>query len=233
MLALLTASSGLTGLGQALRVGQVRAPPSRPASIQEMNRRHVLLAGAAALPLMGSPLSAVASGGATARQTTSIPRAKLRYYDRITAAVAEFESLNGALGEAGALKKAYGSFFSEVDGSAWMELKGAGFLLAGASQMGSRTLFASSPPATLLSTDREARTLRPAVAFKIDTKIPPDKIQQVKDYKKLIKDLEALKAAGKPDSAKAAYAKAKASMDVYLDGVELPPLGDQRYAAAS
>ena len=77
------------------------------------------------------------------------------------------------------------------------------------------------------------RTLRPAVAFKIDTKIPPDKIQQVKDYKKLIKDLEALKAAGKPDSAKAASAKAKASMDVYLDGVELPPLGDQRYAAAS
>ena len=157
MLALLTASSGLTGLGQALRVGQIRAPPSRPASIQEMNRRHVLLAGAAALPLMGSPLSAVASGGATAGKTTSIPRAKLRYYDRITAAVAEFESLNGALGEAGALKKAYGSFFSEVDGSAWMELKGAGFLLAGASQMGSRTLLASSLPATLLSTDREAR----------------------------------------------------------------------------
>lgn len=47
----------------------------------------------------------------------------------------------------------------------------------------------------------------------------------------MIKDLEALKAARKPDAAQAAYAKAKTSMDGYLDAVELPPLGDQRYAS--
>lgn len=119
--------------------------------MQESSRRHVLLAGAAALPVLGSPLAAIASGGATAGKTTSIPRAKLRYYDRITRAVAAFQSLGGYLGDASALKKGYGVFFSEQDDSPWKELQGAGFLLA--------------------------------VAFKIDTKIPPDKIPSVKDYK--------------------------------------------------
>ena len=41
---------------------------------------------------------------------------------------------------------------------------------------------------------------------------------------------EALKAATKPDKAKEVYAKARVSMNGYLDEVELPPLGDQRYA---
>ena len=49
----------------------------------------------------------------------------------------------------------------------------------------------------------------------------------------MFKDLEALKEVNrkKPEAAQAAYAKAKASMNVYLDAVELPPLGDQRYAS--
>jgi len=201
--ALACVASGLTGLSQALRAGARDAPASKSSSsscIKESNRRHVLLAGAAALPVLGSPFSAVASGGATAGKTTSIPRAKLRYYDRISAAVGQFTALGGALGESGTLKQAYGAFFSEADYSPYQELKGAGFLLA--------------------------------VAFKLDSKIPPDRLQTVKDYKVLMKDLDALKAARKPDAALAAYAKAKASMDVYLDGVQLPPLGDQRYAAA-
>ena len=50
------------------------------------------------------------------------------------------------------------------------------------------------------------------------------------EYKKVMKDLEALKAATKPDKAKEVYAKARVSMNGYLDEVELPPLGDQRYA---
>ena len=52
-----------------------------------------------------------------------------------------------------------------------------------------------------------------AVAFKIDTKIPPDKIPAVKDYKAMMKDLEGLKGVSvkKPEAAQAAYAKAKAS----------------------
>jgi hypothetical protein len=163
------------------------------------SRRHVLQAGTAVLPLMHAPLAALASGGATAGKTTSIPRAKLRYYDRITAAVSAFEVLGKAVAESSTLKTASASFFSESEGSPMSELKGAGFLLA--------------------------------VAFKIDTKIPPDKIQQVKDHKKLMADLDALKSAKKPEAAQTAYAKAKETMNVYLDGVELPPLGDARYAS--
>ena len=87
---LVGAASGLTGLSQALRAGAKSAKPAQPSSsrstrgVQETSRRHVLLAGAAAtsLPVLGSPIAAMASGGATAGKTTSIPRAKLRYYDR-------------------------------------------------------------------------------------------------------------------------------------------------------
>ena len=35
-----------------------------------------------------------------------------------------------------------------------------------------------------------------------------------------------------PEQAKEAYAKAKVTMDVYLNAVELPLLGDARYSAA-
>jgi hypothetical protein len=201
---LVGAASGLTGLSQALRAGAKSVKPSSSRStcgVQEASRRHLLLAGAAALPVMGSPIAAIASGGATAGKTTSIPRAKLRYYDRITGAITAFEALGGNLGETSAIKKAMGAFFSTQEDSPYSELKGAGFLLA--------------------------------VAFKIDTKIPPDKIPAVKDYKAMMKDLEGLKGVNvkKPEAAQAAYAKAKASMNSYLEAVELPPLGDQKYAA--
>ena len=77
---LVGAASGLTGLSQALRAGAKSVKPSSSRStcgVQEASRRHLLLAGAAALPVMGSPIAAIASGGATAGKTTSIPRAKV------------------------------------------------------------------------------------------------------------------------------------------------------------
>ena len=52
-----------------------------------VGRREALAAGAAALL---APAAVFASGGATSGKTTSIPRAKLRYYDRVTVAVAAF-----------------------------------------------------------------------------------------------------------------------------------------------
>ena len=82
---LVGAASGLTGLSHALRAG-AKSKTAQPSSsrstcitcsVQEASRRHLLLAGAAALPLMGSPIAAIASGGATAGKTTSIPRAKV------------------------------------------------------------------------------------------------------------------------------------------------------------
>eukprot|EP00967_Tisochrysis_lutea_P153068 scaffold301240_cov34-Tisochrysis_lutea.AAC.3 len=115
-----------------------------------VGRRTVLsLPGSTAVAalLSGVVQPAVASGGATAGKTTSIPRAKLRYYDRIIAAVASFQEMDKDL-TAGSLAKSK-AFFAK-DGP-YDELMGAGYLLA--------------------------------VAFKIDSKIPPDKIPNVKMHK--------------------------------------------------
>ena len=171
------------------------------ATVQKPNRREALLGAtaAAAASVLAVP-SAHASGGATAGKTTSIPRAKLRYYDRITKAVIAFEALGPAMGSAETLKPAMKTFYDSADGSPAEEFKGAGFLLA--------------------------------VAFKIDGRTPPDKVQAVKDWKKMMADLDKLKAASKPEQAKDAYAKVKVTMDVYLESVDLPLLGDARYSAA-
>ena len=69
-----------------------------------------------------------------------------------------------------------------------------------------------------------------SVAFKIDGKIPPEKIQQVKDHKAMMKDVGKIKDAAK-DAAKAsaAYATASASINTWLEGVDLPALGDKAW----
>jgi len=147
------------------------------------------------------PSAAFASGGATSGKTTSIPRAKLRYYGRVTTAVAAFEALGRTLdgGDAKEIKQTRSAFFSDKDGSPMEEFKSAGYLLA--------------------------------VAFKIDSKIPPQKIQQCKDHAALLKSMDALNtASGKGvDEAKSAYARARGNMDAYLEGVELPLTGDASY----
>ena len=68
-------------------------------------------------------------------------------------------------------------------------------------------------------------------AFKLDSKIPPDRLQTVKDHKAMMASLDALKKAlgGKPAEASQAYAAAKAKTDAYLEGVELPKIGDAQY----
>jgi len=193
--------------------GVARGRPAQ-SDLGASSSRHALMCGrrdavAGGLSLLGAatalvPTTAWASGGATSGKTTSIPRAKLRYYDRITAVVARFQSMEAQIAK-GESKMAVASFFGQVyetqDGSmstAFDELKTAGFLLA--------------------------------VAFKIDSKIPPDKIQQVKDYKALMKEMDKLKSSGK--DASASYVSTKAAMGVFLEGVELPPLGNERYATA-
>ena len=155
------------------------------------------LARALELPPMAAaafPGATVASGGATAGKTTSIPRAKVRYYGRISTAVAAFDALALSVKE-GDLKGPFAkAFFDEsVDSppdneSPYNAFKTAGYLLA--------------------------------VAFKIDSKIPPDKIPQVKDYKKFMKDLEKLKEAvgrGKVSDSQSAYASVKESLNVLLE----------------
>ena len=89
-----------------------------------MSRRSATELGAiAALSLPSG--TALASGGATAGKTTSIPRAKLRYYDRITSAVSAFEALGVAIAKGGDLKAASSSFFSDRDESPFSEFKSA------------------------------------------------------------------------------------------------------------
>ena len=48
-------------------------------------------------------------------------------------------------------------------------------------------------------------------------------------HKALVKDLDGLKNAVGSKSAVAAYDKTCISLGTYLEGVELPPLGDGRY----
>lgn len=154
---------------------------------------------AVGLPMVAE--RAAASGGATAGKTTSIPRAKVRYYGRVTQVISEWMGLGPVIdsGDTAAIKKARATFFGDSEESPAAELKSSGYLLA--------------------------------VAFKIDSKIPPDKIQAVKEYKKMMKDVDALKQAmgGKPTEAAKAYAASKLTLCTYLDEVELPPLTDARY----
>lgn len=156
--------------------------------------------GGAAIAL--APQRSEASGGATAGKTTSIPRAKIRYYGRVSSVLNEFNIVGKviAAGDADKIKGANKFFFSEVDDAPFPELKSAGYLLA--------------------------------VAFKIDSKIPPDKIVAVKLYKKMMTDVEKLgkeMSSGKADRSAKAYAVAKVSMEAYLEEVELPELSDPRY----
>ena len=170
-----------------------------PAAATALSRRDCLGIGAALALGVGSPQAALASGGATAGKTTSIPRAKLRYYGRITEVVIAFDALGSSIASGEGYKAAGASFFADKDESPSAELTTAGYLLS--------------------------------VAFKIDGKIPPDRIQQVKDFKKLAKDMGSLKGAMKESASKAqaAYASARGSMDVWLEGVDLPLLGDKSW----
>jgi len=156
----------------------------------------------AALAIPGVPAPAYASGGATAGKTTSIPRAKVRYYGRMSQVLNAYRELGNVIasGDAAAIKKAGKAFWSSSEEAPAEELKSAGYLLA--------------------------------VAFKIDSKIPPDKIPAVKDYKKMMGGVEKLKAAvssGKAADAAKAYAASTDSLNLYLDAVELPAIGDSRY----
>lgn len=149
LLALLAAGTDALRLPLAA-LGHASGASSAALPVAVCRRAVLALPGAAAaagLLLGGAASPAMASGGATAGKTTSIPRAKLRYYARITGAVAAFERLSDALsaGSMGELK----AFFAK-DGP-YDELQGAGFLLA--------------------------------VAFKIDSKIPPDKVPTVRMHK--------------------------------------------------
>jgi len=156
--------------------------------------RRVALTHAIGLTVASSSVSgAFASGGATSGRTTSIPRAKLRYFGRVTAAVAAFESLK-ATADVGSVSKS--TFFKEDAG--YSEFKTAGYLLA--------------------------------VAFKIDGKIPPERIEQARRHKALMASLDKLQSASK-DKVGDAYAAAAVSLNAFLEGVELPPLGDDRYRA--
>ena len=188
LLALLAPSAcALQLLPAAVRAEHPPAAAARAAPLA-LGRRQALLAA------LAFPAAAHASGGATAGKTTSIPRAKTRYYGRITTAVGAFVRLEAGLQDKAKVK----AFFNEKDdASPFAELTGAGFLLA--------------------------------TAFKIDGKIPPDKVAQVKMHKAFLKDLNALKSAAGGDGAKKAYAQAAESLNVYLAGVELPPLGDASY----
>ena len=74
------------------------------------------------------PHAAIASGGATAGKTTSIPRAKIRYYPRMSQVIFAYKGLGSAIssGDTAAIKKAKTFFWAEADDAPGSELKSAG-----------------------------------------------------------------------------------------------------------
>ena len=80
--------------GALLPRAQVAGRRTSPA----LGRREATSCGlAAALVSIALPSASWASGGATSGKTTSIPRAKLRYYDRITAVVTSYQGLEKSI----------------------------------------------------------------------------------------------------------------------------------------
>jgi hypothetical protein len=124
---------------------------TRPAAAQ---RREVLAAAAGALALQVAPQAALASGGATAGKTTSIPRAKLRYYGRITEVVIAFQALGSAISMGEGTKQAAASFFAEGDDTPMSELKTAGYLLSVAFKIDGKIPVRATPSSA--RTDRHA-----------------------------------------------------------------------------
>ena len=74
------------------------------------SRRDVVSLALSATALLPA-VPALASGGATSGKTTSIPRAKLRYYGRITTVVAAFQNMKKSI-TAGDITMAKISFYS-------------------------------------------------------------------------------------------------------------------------
>lgn len=177
---------------------------SRPSNLvmradmsEERSRRAII---GSVLPLVLTATcageAALASGGATAGRTTSIPTAKKRYFSRVKADVGGFLRMGRPIQEGKLTDASVAAFFAGKE-SPYDDLKSAGYLLA--------------------------------VAFKIDARIPPQKIQQKRDHDALIKSLDDLRSAVDKKDAKlasTAYATALAKLETYLDGVELPPTSD-------
>jgi hypothetical protein len=102
-----------------------------------MSRRELLHAMPAAVATVGLMPAAQASGGATAGKTTSIPRAKIRYYGRMAQVLSAYNALAKAIdsGDVATIKAAKATFFAENDEAPAVELKSAGYLLAVAFKM--------------------------------------------------------------------------------------------------
>ena len=101
-------------------------PPPTTASGGVQTRREYLAAAASFSAVSLFAAAAQASGGATAGKTTSIPRAKLRYYGRMTEVIIAYDALGSVIKSGDGYKKAAGAFFSDDEESPTNELKTAG-----------------------------------------------------------------------------------------------------------
>lgn len=194
-------------LGLVATCGGLLLPTSlRPAQQAgaPLGRRDLLGSCAAAAAALALPAASChASGGATAGKTTSIPRAKTRYYGRMAQVLSEYNGLGKAIKseDKDTIKSAKKKFFADKEDAPASEMKTAGYLLA--------------------------------VAFKLDSKIPPDKIAAVKAWKAMMKDLAKLESGmggGKASEASKAYAASTVTMEAFLAEVDLPGLSDERYS---
>lgn len=99
-------------------------PPTTASGGVQTRREFAAAASFSAVNLFAA--AAQASGGATAGKTTSIPRAKLRYYGRMTEVIIAYDALGSVIKSGDGYKKAAGAFFSDDEESPTNELKTAG-----------------------------------------------------------------------------------------------------------
>ena len=99
------------------------SPSAAGAQREALTRREAIAAVVAAGGAIAGPLPAVASGGATAGKTTSIPRAKVRYYGRMTEVIIAYDALGAAIKSGEGIKGAGATFFSDKDDAPSAEVR--------------------------------------------------------------------------------------------------------------
>ena len=219
--------------GVAVAAARRAVPAPCMAASGPMGRRDAMAtaaAAAAALCLLGgSPSPAMASGGATAGKTTTIPIAKRRYFGRVKQGVFEFLAMENAVFKGELTSDDIGDFFADTIVVSKKRTK-TNCLAPGTSACNVQDT------STSRWEDMKLSCFLLGNAFRVDSGKPPEKVKQVKEAKVFFAEVEKVKKAtgtGDKKSARVHYAAAKEALDIFLNDVELPPTNFPDYKSAA
>jgi len=156
---------------------------------------------------LGSPSSVSAGGGSTAGKYSSQPIAKRRYYGKVSNSIYRYLSMGDSIVTGDFKTPAVEAFFGQT--------------ITSKKKNNKRTEKKSSQWITM-----QKSMYLLGNAFRFDSSMPPDRVQQVQDAKAFFAEMEALQIAmnkGKTEEANKRYAQATEKLNKYLNGVELPP----------